>query len=199
MICKDLGISELLFELLYFMKMNLREDIFSDQHNERDKFMELYQTLYDVNRELIRHNNLFKMHVSKWFEFILEDVIAGDVPVELSMLKELLLDNEFFTANFVNQDIVEYLTSCFANKNDNSDFTEKKYLEIFQLFCVSGNKVNTHNQKLIVDSFLLKIQGTGSVYEVRLEQKEGQIVVVASLDKNTQTVMPFAEFYARSQ
>ena len=35
MICKDLGISELLFELLYFMKMNLREDIFSDQHNQR--------------------------------------------------------------------------------------------------------------------------------------------------------------------
>ena len=33
MICKDLGISELLFELLYFMKMNLKEDIFSDQHN----------------------------------------------------------------------------------------------------------------------------------------------------------------------
>jgi hypothetical protein len=39
MICKDLGISELLFELLYFMKMNLKEDIFSDKHNERDKFL----------------------------------------------------------------------------------------------------------------------------------------------------------------
>jgi len=67
MICKDLGISELLFELLYFMKMNLREDIFSDQHNQREKFMELYNTLYEVNRELIRKNCLFKMHVSKWF------------------------------------------------------------------------------------------------------------------------------------
>ena len=39
MICKDLGISELLFELLYFMKMNHKEDIFSDQPNERDKFI----------------------------------------------------------------------------------------------------------------------------------------------------------------
>jgi hypothetical protein len=31
----------------------------------------LYNTLYDVNRELIRKNYLFKMHISKWFEFIL--------------------------------------------------------------------------------------------------------------------------------
>ena len=63
--------------------------------------MELYDTLYDVNRELIRKNMLFKMHVSKWFEFILEDVIAANVPCQLALLKELLEDNEFFTGNFV--------------------------------------------------------------------------------------------------
>ena len=46
------------------------------------------------------------MHVSKWFEFILEDVISGDVPCQLSLLKELLENNEFFTGNFVNQEII---------------------------------------------------------------------------------------------
>ena len=55
--------------------------------------MELYNTLYDVNRELIRHNYLFKIHVSKWFEFVLDDVIAGDVPCQLALLKEMLGKN----------------------------------------------------------------------------------------------------------
>lgn len=55
--------------------------------------MDLYNTLYEVSRELIRKNYLFKMHVSKWFEFILEDVIAEDVPCQLALLKELLEEN----------------------------------------------------------------------------------------------------------
>ena len=85
------------------MKMNLKEDIFSDKHNEKEKFLELYNTLYEVNRELIRKNYLFKMHVSKWFEFILDDVIAADIDCQLNLIKELLLDNDFFINNFVSQ------------------------------------------------------------------------------------------------
>lgn len=49
------------------MRMNLKEDIFSDKHNEHDKFLELYNSLYEVIRELVRNNAQFKMHVSKWF------------------------------------------------------------------------------------------------------------------------------------
>ena len=199
MICKDLGIAELLFELLYFMKMNLREDIFSDQHNQRDKFLDLYDTLYEVNRELIRHNDLFKMYVSKWLEFILDDVIATDVPGHLALLKELLHNNEFFTANFVNPEIIQYLTDCFEHAPQNPQFIEKKYLEIFQLLCVSGTNVNTQNQKLIVDYFLKKMQNNGRVFEVQLEQKNGRILVIASLDKVTTVNLPFPEFYIQSQ
>jgi len=43
------------------------------------------------------------MHVSKWFEFILDDVIAADIDCQLNLLKELLLDNDFFINNFVSQ------------------------------------------------------------------------------------------------
>lgn len=68
------------------------------------------------------------MHVSKWFEFILEDVIAANVPCQLALLKELLEDNEFFTGNFVTEQIIDYLTSCFNDKSSSSEFTEKKYL-----------------------------------------------------------------------
>ncbi len=93
MICKDLGISELLFELLFYMKMNIKEEIFSDKHNERDKFMELYNTIYEVIRELIRKNKLFKMHISKWIMFVFEDVMHNNEPNHLRMLKELLEEN----------------------------------------------------------------------------------------------------------
>ena len=108
------------------------------------------------------------MHISKWFEFILEDVISNDVDCQLSLLKELLHDNDFFINNFVNQDIVAYLTSCFTPRPDKPDFTERKYLEIFRLFCISGKKVNTQNQKLILDHFLMVLHKTHSIFEVQL-------------------------------
>lgn len=38
--------------------------------------MELYYTIYEVIFELIRDNYQFKVHVSKWFAFIAEDVIV---------------------------------------------------------------------------------------------------------------------------
>lgn len=83
MICKDLGISELLFELLFYMKENLKvtpeqpRAIFSEKHNQREKFIELYNSIYDVITELVRDNKMFKIHISKWIMFILTDVIKG--------------------------------------------------------------------------------------------------------------------------
>jgi hypothetical protein len=43
------------------------------------------------------------MHISKWFEFILDDVISNKEVCQLNLLKELLRDNEFFVNNFVNK------------------------------------------------------------------------------------------------
>lgn len=196
MICKDLGISELLFELLYFMKMNLKEDIFSDKHNERDKFLELYNTLYEVINELIRNNLLFKMHISKWFEFILDDVITKNEDCQLNLLKELLKDNAFFVDNFVNSTIIEYLTEHYT-KNEDKDYIEQKYLQIFRLLCIIGSKVNTANQKLILDHFIKKLKGTR--YEIEINEQEAQIKITASLDKAQLQTLTFSEFYQQCQ
>jgi hypothetical protein len=197
MICKDLGISELLFELLYFMKMNLREDIFSDKHNEREKFLELYNTLYEVINELVRKNALFKMHISKWFEFILDDVIANNEPCQLSLLKELLRDNLFFVNNFVNQQVVHYLATHYTASTHHPHYHERKYLEIFRLFCIVGTTVNTHNQKLILDHFINVLRDSRSLYEIQLLQQDGKILVAASLDKTSAQRFEFREFYDR--
>ena len=72
--------------------------------------------------ELIRNNTLFKMHVSKWFEFILDDVITGNEPCQLNLLKELLKDNEFFVNDFVTREIVEYLTNHYIDKSETIDY-----------------------------------------------------------------------------
>lgn len=77
-ICKDLGLSELLFELLFFMKENMNEDIFKDKANESEKFKEMYKTIYEVIINLIVNNPIFKIHVSKWIQIILNDVIEKE-------------------------------------------------------------------------------------------------------------------------
>lgn len=46
-------------------------------HNEKEKFIEMYNTIYEVITELIRDNKMFKIHISKWIMFILNDVIDG--------------------------------------------------------------------------------------------------------------------------
>lgn len=55
------------------------------------------------------------MHISKWFEFILDDVIANNEPCQLNLLKELLRDNSFFVNNFVNEQVISYLTNHYTN------------------------------------------------------------------------------------
>jgi hypothetical protein len=140
----------------------------------------LYNTLYEVINELIRNNLLFKMHISKWFEFILEDVIANNEPCQLSLLKELLRENAFFVDNFVTHTIIEHLTDHYT-KNESSEYIERKYLQIFRLLCIIGNKVNTANQKLILDYFIKKLKG--SRYEIYIGEDHGQIKITASLDK----------------
>lgn len=89
------------------------------------------------------------------------------------------------------EEIVKYLTSCFDKKGDGKEFTERKYLEIFQLLCISGSIVNINNQKLILEHFLKKLQESFSIFEIRLVEEEAGIIVVASLDKVKQERLPF--------
>jgi len=74
---------------------------------------------------------MFKIHISKWIMFILTDVIKGIISMEdskddkdnaqrdfiketeafLSLMKELLKDNEFIVNNFVTDRLIQYLSS----------------------------------------------------------------------------------------
>ena len=143
------------------------------------------------------------MHISKWFEFILDDVIANNEPGQLNLLKELLRDNSFFVNNFVNERVITYLTNHYTNgpqdphESERKKYHEKKYLEIFRLFCIVGNTVNTHNQKLVLDHFINTLRDSRSLYEIQLIQQEGRIYVAASLDKISSQRYEFKEFYER--
>lgn len=100
-ICKDLGMSELLFELLYYMKINREDKIFRDSPNEIEKFDDLYNTCYEVIGVMIKNNYMFKIHVSKWIDFIIQDVIKKDDAARLNTLKELLRGNHLVVNNFI--------------------------------------------------------------------------------------------------
>ena len=55
----------MLFELLFFMKENSKEEIFKEKTNEREKFTEMYCTIYEVIITLVNDNKLLMTHVSK--------------------------------------------------------------------------------------------------------------------------------------
>jgi len=137
MICKDLGISELLFELLFYMRKNLEkryeapkkktpiydstgklvpEYIFQHNPNNLEKFEELYNSIYEVIYELVRDNLLFKIHISKWINFVFLDVVSQNQPSHLKLLKEILKNNEFLINNFVTEALVRKLSNQIFNQ-----------------------------------------------------------------------------------
>lgn len=93
--------------------------------------------------------------------------------------------------------MIHYLTTHYTAVTTHSHYHEKKYLEIFRLFCIVGNTVNTHNQKLILDHFINVLRDSRSLYEVQLLQQDGKILVTASLDKTSAQRYEFKEFYDR--
>ena len=137
------------------------------------------------------------MHISKWFQFILDDVIHNNQLCQFNLIKELLKDNYFFVNNFVNKEIIEYLTSFFFNKSENKEYQEKKYLQIFRLFCITDNQVNNFNQKLIIDYFHKKLIEVHSQYMIQIERKNDAIVVSASIDKSNYISLSFEEFHEK--
>ena len=61
--------------------------IYHEEPNEWGKFWELYNAIYEVIYELVRNNLLFKIYVSKWINFVIEDVLVENEPSHLSLLK----------------------------------------------------------------------------------------------------------------
>lgn len=126
------------------------------------------------------------MHISKWIMFVFEDVINSNEPSHLRMLKELLEENHFFVNNFVTERLLNYLTeSMLQRMHDSPLFDEKKYLEIFRLFCITGTTVNTANQIFIYKTFISAVRSDkGSVLAFQLKLANNQILIKAAIDKN---------------
>lgn len=76
----------------------------------------------------MRDNLLFKIYVSKWINFVIEDVLIENQQSQLNLLKELFKENEFLVKNFVTDNLVKDLADRMINQKDHFIFYEKKYL-----------------------------------------------------------------------
>mgnify|MGYP000894854969 FL=1 len=185
-ICKDLGMSELLFELLYYMKSN-KQDIFKDSHNEKEKFEELYNTCYEVIEVMIKDNYRFKVHVGKWIDFVIEDVIENDAVARLAALKEILKGNQLLVKNFIREQLIVHLGDNFKRNQK-----PEKYLEIFRCFCIVDSEAVTKNQTNILNLFIKGLQGTDFSYEFK--EEKGVLMVQSCLNKKTRSRI-FGDYY----
>jgi hypothetical protein len=79
--------------------------------------------------------------------------------------------------NFVTDDLVKKLSDKMMNQKDSFYFHEKKYLQIFRLFCIVGDNINTSNQIKILNHFIreLRTDDVRSLYQVTLTKKDDNI------------------------
>jgi hypothetical protein len=150
-----------------------------------------------VITELIRDNKMFKIHISKWIMFILDDVIEKNEESHLGLIKELLKNNEFIVDNFVSDKLIQYLSHQMIDRKFNYIFHEKKYIEIFRLFCIVGGKVNTENQIKVLNHFIkeLRIKEQGPLYQINLSKKDEIVSTEAAIDKNIAKKRRFGDYY----
>jgi DNA-binding MltR family transcriptional regulator len=139
----------------------------------------------------VRDNLLFKIYVSKWINFVIQDVLTENEPNHLKLLKELFRDNEFLVKYFVDSTLIGKLTSRMLNQKEQHKFVEIKYLEIFRLFCIVGNNINTGNQIILLEKFIkgLKKTPTTEIYQITVSKQsiensnKKEIFTEATIDK----------------
>lgn len=70
--------------------------------------------------------------------------------------------------------------------HDSPLFEEKKFLEIFRLFCITGTTVNTANQIYIYKTFISAVNSNrGSVLSFQIKlASDNTILIKAAIDKN---------------
>jgi hypothetical protein len=56
-----------------------------------------------------------------------------------------------------------------TKKKTDHEFIQKKYLEIFRLFCIVGNTINTSNQIKILNHFIKELK-KNEIYSVALSK-----------------------------
>jgi hypothetical protein len=60
---------------------------------------------------MIKNNYMFKVHVSKWIDFVIEDVIENNDPARLAALKEILKGNQLVVKNFIREQLIVHLAN----------------------------------------------------------------------------------------
>ena len=108
----------------------------------------------------MRDNLLFKIYVSKWINFVIQDVLTENESNHLRLLKELFRNNEFLVKYFVDSTLIGKLCSRMLNQKEQHKFVEIKYLEIFRLFCIVGDTINTGNQIILLEKFIKGLKKT---------------------------------------
>lgn len=53
----------------------------------------MHETIYKVIINLIKNNKVFKIHVSKWILFVIEDFVEKGETIHCEALMEILKDN----------------------------------------------------------------------------------------------------------
>lgn len=170
------------------MKINKNDTIFRDSHNERDKFEELYNTCYEVIEVMIKDNYKFKIHVSKWIDFVIEDVISSDDEPRLNTLKEILKGNHLVISNFIRDKLIEHL----SEKARSIKAPTTKYLQIFRSFCIVDKSPVTKNQTNIMNLFVKPVETTDLAFHLKVDKDK--LFIEASLNGNYKWRI-FGEYY----
>ena len=76
-------------------------------------------------------------------------------------------------------------------------FKEIKYLELFRLFCIVGESINTSNQIRILNYFIKALRRNEStmLYQITFSKKGEEIETEAAADKNQSKKRKFDDYY----
>lgn len=197
-ICKDLGISELLFELIYYMKKNMEDSIYSTpvKRNEKIKFFELYLRCYKIICCIIKDNYLFKVHVSKWIDIVLTDAKEMvDNETLHETLSEMLRNNQLVISSFIRESLVASLSASFADK-----CPQHRLIRIFREFCIVDSRAVQLNQINIMNYFVKKLDQQIS-FDFKKQTFEGRerILVMSYISRNSPKLRTIEEFHKQSE
>lgn len=126
---------------------------------------------------MIKDNCVFKVHVSKWIDFVIEDVIENDAIARLNALKEILKGNHLLVNNFIREPLIVHLGQNFRTSKK-----PEKYLEIFRSFCIVDDQAVTKNQTNILNLFVKDLQDSDD-FSYRFKDDKGELRVQSCLNK----------------
>lgn len=93
--------------------------------------------------------------------------------------------------------LIDKLAQQMLGQKDDFNFVEKKYLEIFRLFCIVGETINTQNQINILNKFIKELKKTdiSNFYSITLSKQNNEIFAYAGIDKNVLKKRRFQDYF----